>query len=394
MAAAPTSFKRTRSASQSRFSEPSFKRARNEGATPGPAKFDDSYVIDSGFSNLKGDIYLKVGNTLFPASLEKLQNVEGLFADLFSIQQPEHADRIHGLPYCDMFNCSESELRVLMKLIHGSKYVFQRKAASGVTEFNIENILDALLVSSRLDLPGIRTQAKEAIHDFFRTMWSHIIYCEPPPEYPVVALTGYTMGKDNALRVLCFRMIKVFRECELGYCMPMAYYFAAQQTHNDILDGIKLPDGSLLELDHDDKKKVLKGREMLRSLRRNVTFMWLIEHAGYPKDYVLLHGCTSREFPKRKGCYDFIFDLYNLFFSPSSRLLEDRCDALESISFEAVETMKSHLCPECQVYFTDRIMYCLLASWGQIPRIFTGHTWDKLREKQIQIEANWRERLS
>ncbi|KAJ4468352.1 hypothetical protein J3R30DRAFT_3450513 [Lentinula aciculospora] len=390
MAASATSRKRTRSASRSGVGEPPSKRTRSETTS----KVDEIYLVDPELSKIKGDIYLKIGNTLFPAHLQKLRNVQGLFADLFSIQQPEHADLIHGLPYCDMFNCSESQLRVLLKLIHGAKHVFQRKTALGITEFNVENILDALLISSRLDLPGIRTQAKDAIYEFIRAMWIHIVDGVPPPEHPVIALTGYTMSKDSALSILSFRMINVFKECEVEYCMPIAYYLAAQQTHNDIWDGVKLPDGSLLELDLEDKKKVLKGREMLRSMRRNVTFRWLIEHAGQPKDYVQLHGCTSEAFPKGKGCYDFVFDLYTLFYSPTSRLLEDRCDALDSVSFQANETIKGHLCPKCHVYFNDRIIRCLQASWSEIAKIFTGRSWGTLRERQNRIEDSWYESLS
>ncbi|KAJ3749247.1 hypothetical protein DFH05DRAFT_1554912 [Lentinula detonsa] len=393
--ASSTPHKRTRTADLCRVGEPALKRTRNETVASGSPRFDEAYIVDQELSIIKGDIYLKIGNTLFPASIQKLRNVEGLFSDLFSIQQPEHVDLIYGLPYCEMYNCSESELRVLLKLIHGFKYVFQRRrTVDDITEFDVEHMLDALLVSSKLDLPGIRIQAKDAIHDFFGSMWNHIMWGKPPPEYPIVALSGYTMSKANALCILSFRMINVFKECELVYSLPMAYYLAAQQNHNDIMDGVKLPDGSLLELHHTDKKILLKGREMLRSLRRNVTFLWLLEHVGCPKDYVRLHGCTSEAYPKGKGCYDFVFDLYILFYSPISRLLEDRCDALESISFQATEIIKCHLCPECYKYFNGRIIRSLSASWLEIPKIFTGHSWTKLRERQNKIEQTWCERLS
>lgn len=114
------STKRSRSPSSSREDEPSPKRARDETSVAYPSK-NDHYVVERSFSKIKGDVYLKAGNTLFPVHLETLRNVRGLFADLFSLQQPETAELIHGLPFCDMFNCTVSELRILLKHIYGVK---------------------------------------------------------------------------------------------------------------------------------------------------------------------------------------------------------------------------------------------------------------------------------
>ncbi|KAJ3821194.1 hypothetical protein F5880DRAFT_852601 [Lentinula raphanica] len=383
MALAETSVKRTRSSSLVRTDV-----ERSTFAHSSESESDETYVVDPEFSNTKGDIYLKVENTLFPASIKILREVSGLFSDLFSIQQPENADLIYGLPYCEMFNCSEAELRILLKVIHGVPHVFQKTIDSNnLTEFNIENMLDALLVSAKYDLPEIRTQVKSAFLDFFGMLWSHIIFGHLPPETPRVAITGYTMDVEDAPCFLTFRMINVLKECQLEYCLPLAYYLAAQQTLQHIMDGVELDDGSIVELDDADQVKLMRGKRTLRDLRRQVTHMWLVEHVGYPRDYLRQHGCTSD--PNANSCYDMVLNLYVLFYSPVSGLLEERWDALDSISYQAAEALKSSLCPQCYKYFTNRIVKCLDASFTEIPQIFMGKSWTDLRYRQAEIEEKW-----
>lgn len=117
----PASTKRSPSPGRSGEDEPSSKRARDEASVVDPSTNDVAYVIEPSFSKIKGDLFLRVGNTLFPVQINKLKEVRGLFTDLFSIPQPEDQERIHGLAYCDMYNCTVKELRALLKHIYGVK---------------------------------------------------------------------------------------------------------------------------------------------------------------------------------------------------------------------------------------------------------------------------------
>ncbi|KAF9070866.1 hypothetical protein BDP27DRAFT_1419636 [Rhodocollybia butyracea] len=346
--------KRSRSPSPSRDSREhhhSPKRTRDESTAPDLSKNDDHYVLDPEFSSIKGDIYLTIGNTLFPCLLKELQSVNGLFADLFSMQQPEDAELIHGLPHCPMFNCSARELRSLLQHINGSKPLLKKPRPSSKDRpvFNLENILHVIKLSTRFDLPGCRDDAIECLDNFFTIMWQHIFTSTQTsfphqPEFPPVSIAGCSIGEDaDPILGLSIQMINVFQECELFFYLPYAYYFASQQGQRELVAGAKLPDGTVEKLSQGDLIVVLEGRDSLRHLRRVTTFGWLTQYVNDHYDYPSLHGCTGELPGTEQTCHSFMRKVHSLLFGLGSPVLENRCDALDTVPFAARDVMRSQI---------------------------------------------------
>lgn len=266
---------------------------------------------------------------------------------------------------------------------------FRKNLKDGRIAFNLENILDVLKLSCRFDLQVCRQQAIDALDEFFNLMWRHIMYKAPVPSDPSVAIFGSPLTRPHAMSMLSFRMINVFQECEMVYFLPMAYYFAAQESVEDILCGVQLPDGSQEIISRSDQLIVLRGRDGLRKIRRDTTFSWLFTHAGNTNSYLQSHGCDGKP-PTLSGktCYDFIMELY-MFITSDSDFLNNRRDALDSISAPALDVMNGHLCSACQEYFDFQIRKDLAHSWSLLPKMFGDTTWEALRRAQIRVDGAW-----
>jgi len=100
---------------------------RSRSSTTSRSNRDElAHTVDKDYSGNGGDIYLKLPcGTLFMCHLEKLKTAGGLFGDVFALPQPaETADKIGGLPFCDIYQAlSPDEFRHVLDFIYGKTYV-------------------------------------------------------------------------------------------------------------------------------------------------------------------------------------------------------------------------------------------------------------------------------
>jgi len=71
-----------------------------------------------------GDVILRVEHTLFRVHREKLGAVKGLFAQMFSLPQPENSDKsgldhLYGIPCCDIYLVSAIDMHFTLGFIYG-----------------------------------------------------------------------------------------------------------------------------------------------------------------------------------------------------------------------------------------------------------------------------------
>ncbi|KIK68916.1 hypothetical protein GYMLUDRAFT_67618 [Collybiopsis luxurians FD-317 M1] len=378
--------KRSRSPSPSREHPISSKRKRDRRSTPDLSRSEKMYFLDPDFAEVKGDIYLRIDNVLFPCICEKLAEAGGFFGGLFSIPQPEQAELVNGLPYCDMLDCSADDLRPLLQLLHGFDDVFWATGTEdGEHRCNLENVLSVLKLSARFDLASCRNQAIDAFGQLVDHICRYLLTKSPAPDEPTVFLVGENLREDNTMGRLSFKMVNIFQECDLPQFMPFAYYFAAQQPVHAIVDGIVLPNGKKETLSLEGMKKVLQGKEALRDLRRNTTFYWITLVASYPQaHYARISMCNSE-----RNCYEFAASLHSACFRSGSSMLEGRCDALDSLSHSAWETMKNHICERCQEHYMDLMVEYRTVSWNRLPLMFGNRSWDQLKKEQVKLDKEW-----
>ncbi|KAF5388795.1 hypothetical protein D9757_005651 [Collybiopsis confluens] len=389
----PSLPQRKRSRSPSHSATPTSRQPRSESASPTSGSSNnntnnnnnEAFFLDPSFSNFKGDIYLKIENTLFPCSCEKLGNAGGFFSALFSIPQPNDTDLIHGLPHCDMPDCTVDDLRPLLQLIHGFEKVFWNKTEGGRYEFNLDNILGVLRLSVRFDLADCRLQAAQAVRDFVNCTLGDIAVEGPTLDVPCLVLVGHNLHEDLAMCRLSFRMINIFHESQLPQFLPYAYYLACQQPVDIIMDGVDLPNGTRECLTVKDIKKILNGKHSLRRLRREHTFGWLTQLANYRKEsYAQLTSCISAP-----ECHEFTCSLRDAFFQPGSSVLEDRYDALASMSASAWTVVKNHVCLSCQKQLMYQLGLSRCESWERLPLMFGDQTWAELKSYQKKLDEEW-----
>ncbi len=200
---------------------------------------------------------------------------------------------------------------------------------------------------------------------------------------------GHNTPKDHFLRLYPLQMINIFNECGIVLYLPLAYYYAAQLSLEDIMFGVERPDGSREMLSDADKYLILNGKEELQLLRRNVTFEWLMMHTrtGPVEQHDL--GCNGGLRKHGTTCYEFIQDMYEAFNGPWSDFLSTRYDALNTLAPELLDIIDENLCHACSNLFMPRVSEGLLQSLDQLPLMFCEKTWDELAQRQKELAAEW-----
>jgi hypothetical protein len=80
---------------------------------------DPQYIHDPVYFLDDGDIILRAGKTLFRVHLERLKSVKGFFEELFSLPQPDDAERVYGVICCDVLELmSPNDVRYIVGFIY------------------------------------------------------------------------------------------------------------------------------------------------------------------------------------------------------------------------------------------------------------------------------------
>ena len=168
--------------------------------------------------------------------------------------------------------------------------------------------------------------------------------------------------------------------------LPMAYYHAAQLSLEDIVDGVE-DNGVLWKLDSVDIIKVLKGRERLKTSRRQILFSWLDERMveNGPE-----HGdntCEAELMLNGHSCWGNFIEIYSKF--NRSGFLDDIPNGLQGISETAERLLQRYLCQMCSSDAIHSIAVGENKNWTNLPRYFGFDDWDVVKKLQENIDRGW-----
>ncbi|KAL0579750.1 hypothetical protein V5O48_002244 [Marasmius crinis-equi] len=325
-------------------------------------------VVDEHYSNNGGDIYLRLPDgTHFMCHLEKLKTAGGLFGDVFALPQPvESAESIGGLPFCDIYQLlTPGEFRFILDFIYG-------KIAA----------MALLKGAHMLNLPKMRRAAMKGLHLMFP--------CDSGNDRWPPVVHGMDVPADLFQRLFPIQAVNLFTQCEVPLFLPMAYYYASQLDIDDILFGVRRPDGSVEHLGDGDKSLVLKSRDKLSGIRKKYTHEWLAEHGNERGDVEHeLHGCWMKTSPHTgQTCFDFIQSIKRDW--ESSGFFE-RMDCLNGLPQEALQILKRNICTSCYEEYHPRIVQGVWDAWWELPGAYGLGTWSDLTERQKKFSEGWYE---
>ena len=168
--------------------------------------------------------------------------------------------------------------------------------------------------------------------------------------------------------------------------LPMAYYHAAQLSLEDIVNGVEVGN-TLWKLDPVDIIKVLKGREKLRTSRRQVLFPWLDEKMieEGPR-----RGCATCEMTymcNSNYCWKNFMEIYSEF--NRSGFLDDVNNGLEGLSKAAKNIFKRYFCQKCWLDASHLMSAGELKNWENLPKYFGFEDWDSVKKLQEGVDRSW-----
>ncbi|ESK91019.1 hypothetical protein Moror_16324 [Moniliophthora roreri MCA 2997] len=339
------------------------------------------WVEDKEYSNNGGDIYLRVDGTLFLCHLEKLKRVRGLFREIFELKQPEDGEKQNGKPFCDIYLITSSDCRYMLDHIYG-KLKLLRKLRVDRRSVHYPGALALLKAGRRLNLPDVHRAGLRALSVLFPCHTSNDGW--PPAVHGL----GGEIPEILFHRLFPIEIINLFHECELPLFAPMAYYYAAQLSFEDIILGVTRLDGSRENLNDFDKALILKGKDTLRLHRRNIQHEWLSNH-GTERGTIenRLNGCSEATQPfTGKTCFEFLQEMKKD-WNKHGHL--DRADCLGT--FPAEVLLKKCICSQCFEAYKARILEGTWKSWWELPAAFGYGSWNEVHRKQSALNKRMRE---
>ncbi|RDB17623.1 hypothetical protein Hypma_001062 [Hypsizygus marmoreus] len=331
-----------------------------------------------------GDIILRVaGTTMFRVHRDKLHPLGGVFEDMFSLPQPEDAEKIDGVPFCDVLLVSPKIMSYLMGYIYGDIVLLKKAKSTNGRDILYWKAAVALLEAShKLSLGGLRMRVIEALRTLF--------HCDAlfNPTKPAIGGIRTHKGKTIMPRVFPLQAINLFREYNIPSLTPMAYYYAAQLSVQDIVHGVVRRDGEREVLCPYDMTQVITGRELLKLSRRTVLFGWLNNLTRDGRHVKPSEECT--ELPLESSgdtCFNYLMRMLMDF--NRNLFLDSRTDALQSLPQVSNVFLTRHLCASCRVRVQEQMEAAIQANWQELPNYFGFKGWQDVMDRQKSVDAGW-----
>ncbi|KAK7045722.1 hypothetical protein VNI00_007555 [Paramarasmius palmivorus] len=342
---------------------------------------DNTWVEDERYADNGGDFYLRVDGTLFLCHLEKLKQLQGFFAELFAVPQPEYGEKQNNLPFCDLTLVTASEMRYVLDYIYG-KLKLLRRLKTGRLSLHYPGAFALLKAGQRLNLPTISRAARSALQTLFPC---HSTNDDWPP-----IVHGLDISESLFLRLFPLEAINLFHECELVLYAPMAYYYAAQLRTEDIVSGVSRPDGTKETLRDKDKALILDAKDRLRTVKRNRHSAWLADH-GAERGALenRIHGCSGATQPYTgKTCFEFLQEMKKDW---NEHGLLDRSDCLGILPDKAHAVLTNSICSKCYAVYKPMISKGIWNGWWELPATFNYGSWPEVHQKQKALSMEARE---
>ena len=232
----------------------------------------------------------------------------------------------------------------------------------------------------KLNLYEIRKSAISALECLFPTQITenHI-----PKFRPIIAGYQHEAEEKVFYRTFPIRAIIAFHEHDVPLMLPMAYYHAAQLSLEDIVNGVE--DGGVLwKLDAVDIIKVLKGREILKTSRRQVLFPWLDDKMVEGPD----DGATcEKELINGNYCWENLMEMYSKF--NKSGFLDDSTNGLQGFSEKAERIFGYYVCERCRSDALRLLRAGERRNWESLPEYFGLEDWTTVKKLQENIDKGW-----
>jgi hypothetical protein len=241
-----------------------------------------------------------------------------------------------------------------------------------------EAAIELLDVSMKLNLYEIRKSVISALECLFPTK---ITEDRIPKFRPIIAGYQHEAEEKVFYRIFPIRAINAFHEHGVPLMLPMAYYHAAQLSLEDIVNGVE--DGGILwKLDVVDIVKVLKGREILKTSRRQVLFPWLDDKIVQGPDD---DATCEKELINDNYCWENLMEMYSKF--NKSGFLDDSTNDLQGFSEKAERIFGYYVCERCRSEALRSLRAGERRNWESLPEYFGLEDWSAVKKLQENIET-------
>lgn len=246
-----------------------------------------------------------------------------------------------------------------------------------------EAAIELLDVSTKLNLPFVRKSAISALKCLFPT---DLIDGRIPTFQPIIA--GFRQQSDEKMfyRIFPIKAIHFFHEHGVPSMLPMAYYHAAQLSVEDIVNGVECGD-VVWKLNPVDMMKVLKGRDKLKTSRRQVLFPWLNDKMldGGPERGSATCGLDLMF--NGNYCWENFMEIYSKF--NRSGFLDDNTNGLQCLSGAAQDIFPEYVCHGCWSGALSEMSIGEGKNWTSLPGYFGFEGWDAVKSLQEDVDRGW-----
>lgn len=300
-----------------------------------------------------GSIVLAVENTLFRVHQTILANHSEVFADLFTLPQPDGEDMIDGCHVVRLYDDNENDFADLLRAMYHPDH-FDNLAPGADLDTLMTFISGILRLSTKYMIRYLR---QRCISLFLTKLPSTFDSYEAKARASASSSTSPVLGKarDRYRSDTVMRAIKLAQENDIYEALPYAYYCVSRFPHKRLL---KERPG---DISWKDKAICLVGRERLHWAQMSMSYAFLLVFQRSPVCQSLL--CAHARGPHAE------WHLLENDRSPHPLREYDRWDSL-------------NVCADCVVYCQARHLEGRKDVWKYLPTLFELPSWEELRGMQ------------
>ncbi|KAF9522445.1 hypothetical protein CPB83DRAFT_899627 [Crepidotus variabilis] len=299
-----------------------------------------------------GSVVLAVEKTLFRVHQTILANHSEVFADLFTIPQPDGEFMIDGCHIVQLYD-DENDFSDLLKAVYRPDH------------------LDTLPLDADLDtlmnfISGILKLSTKYMIRYLRQRCIALLLTKLPATFesyqakshstnPTSSLSPPTPSPDRYRSDTVMRAIKLAQENNVLEALPYAYYCVSRFPHKRLL---KERPG---DISWKDKAICLVGRERLGWAQMSMSYSFLLVFQRSPTCQSLL--CAHARSPHAEW-----------------HALENARSPHPLREFEGWDRL--NICPDCVAYCKQRHLAGRQEVWNHLPTLFELQSWEELKKIQ------------
>ncbi|KAJ7159359.1 hypothetical protein C8R43DRAFT_1234077 [Mycena crocata] len=297
-----------------------------------------------------GGIVIKAQNTLYRVFRGILEQQSPIFADMFSIPQPQNAETIEGLPVAEIPDAAE-DVTVFFRAIFDSSF-FQSypatttfKIMSGVlrlsTKYDVDHLRRRALVHLSSAYPTTLTERDRRLNQYESAVWEQ-------PSWHADGVAGE------------ISVIRLSREVDAPWILPLAFYVLGRRSVS--IDIVPETPSTTPRLCQSDQLALLKGSSL-----QQLASTQILRFLCAPP----IAGCTRREIcmeAKLEGMYSAFEDLQRFPRIPLNIWAEEDWDRIPE------------LCDVCHENLRDMHNAGRETFWDGLPEMYDLSSWDTLRQ--------------